>query len=211
MSPESKKPVILVDASDSPNGGAPGDSVIIALELQKRNSQLKTGMFVKDPEAVEKAFEVGVGNSAEFTIGSKFTPGMTEPLKAVATVRSLHDGFFRQEGPAGRGFPNHIGKTAVVSVGNIDIMLCCQPTSSGDPQLLRHFGIEPTLYDLVVVKANTSFRASYGPFAGEIYYADTPGVCASNLHYFDWKNLPENLYPFDLPADYTPEKAKIWR
>ena len=210
-SPESKKPVILVDASDSPNGGAPGDSVIIALELQKRNSQLKTGMFVKDPEAVEKAFEVGVGNSAEFTIGSKFTPGMTEPLKAVATVRSLHDGFFRQEGPAGRGFPNHIGKTAVVSVGNIDIMLCCQPTSSGDPQLLRHFGIEPTLYDLVVVKANTSFRASYGPFAGEIYYADTPGVCASNLRYFDWKNLPENLYPFDLPADYTPEKAKIWR
>ena len=210
-SAESKKPVILVDASDSPNGGAPGDSVIIALELLKRNSQLKTGMFVKDPEAVEKAFEVGVGNSAEFTIGGKFSPGMPAPLKAMATVRSLHDGFFRQEGPSGRGFPNHIGKTAVVSVGNMDIMLCCQPTASGDPQLLRHFGIEPTLYDLVVVKANTSFRAAYTPFAGEIYYADTPGVCASNLKYFDWHNLPKNLYPFDLPADYTPEKAKIWR
>ena len=80
-SPESKKPVILVDASDSPNGGAPGDSVIIALELQKRNSQLKTGMFVKDPEAVEKAFEVGVGNSAEFEIGGKFSPGMPGPAE----------------------------------------------------------------------------------------------------------------------------------
>ena len=209
---DSKKPVVLVDASDSPNGGAPGDSVIVALRLQERGSQLKTGMFVKDPEAVEKAFAVGVGNEAEFEIGGKFSPGMPAPLKAVARVRSLHDGFFRQEGPSGRGFPNHIGKVAVVSVGNMDIMLCCQPTASGDPQLLRHFGIEPTLYDLIVVKANTSFRAAYGPFSGEIYYADTPGVCASNLkQYFTWKNLPKNLYPFDLPDNYTPEKAKLWR
>ena len=209
--PESKKPVILVDASDSPNGGAPGDSVVVALRLQARNSQLKTGMFVRDPEAVAKAFEVGVGNTATFSIGAKLSPNMPGPLVAEGTVRSLHDGFFRQEGPSGRGFPNRIGKTAVVSVGNMDIMICEHPTASGDPQLLRHFGIEPTLCDLVVVKANTSFRASYGAFAGEIYYADTPGVCASNLKYFDWHNLPKNLYPFDLPADYKPEKAKIWR
>ena len=208
---ESRKPVILVDASDSPNGGAPGDSVVVALRLQARNSQLKTGMFVRDPEAVAKAFKVGVGNTAEFTIGAKLSPGLPGPLVAEGTVRSLHDGFFRQEGPSGRGFPNHIGKTAVVSIGNMDIMICEHPTASGDPQLLRHFGIEPTLCDLVVVKANTSFLASYGAFAGEIYYADTPGVCASNLKLFDWKNLPKGLYPFDLSGDYKPEKAKIWR
>jgi microcystin degradation protein MlrC len=154
---------------------------------------------------------VGVGNTAEFEIGSKFTPGMPAPMKAEAKVVSLHDGFFRQEGPAGRGFPNHIGKTAVVRIGNIDIMLCENPTASGDPQLLRHFGIEPTLYDLIVVKANTSFRVSYGAFAGEIYYADTPGICASNLKFFQWHNLPKKLYPFDLPADYKVEPAKIWR
>ena len=210
-SADTAKPVILVDASDSPNGGAPGDSVVVALRLLERNAKLKTGMFVKDPEAVEKAFQVGVGNTAEFTIGGKFSPGMPAPLKAKATVRSLHDGFFHQEGPSGRGFPNHIGKTAVVSIGQIDIMLCDTPTASGDPQLLRHFGIEPTLYDLIVVKANTSFRAAYGAFAGEIYYADTPGVCASNLKYFKWSNLPSPLYPFDLPETYQPEKAKLWR
>lgn len=209
--PASKKPVILVDASDSPNGGAPGDSVIVPLRLLERKSKLSAGLFVKDPEAVAKAFAVGVGNTAEFEIGSKFTPGMPAPMKAEAKVVSLHDGFFRQEGPAGRGFPNHIGKTAVVRIGNIDIMLCENPTASGDPQLLRHFGIEPTLYDLIVVKANTSFRVSYGAFAGEIYYADTPGICASNLKFFQWHNLPKKLYPFDLPADYKVEPAKIWR
>jgi len=207
----SEKPVILVDASDSPNGGAPGDSAVVAIRLYERGSSLKTGMFVKDPDAVQNAFRIGVGNTAEFEIGGKFTPGNHGTLKATGTVKSLHDGFFRQEGPAGRGLPCKIGKTAVIGVGNMDIMICENPASSGDPQLLRHFGIEPTLYDLIVVKANTSFHVSYGPFAGEICYADTPGVCAANLKYFKWNKLPKKLYPFDLPEDYQLEKAAIWR
>ena len=168
-------------------------------------------MFVKDPEAAAKAFAVGVGNSAEFELGGKFTLGMPEGIRAEGVVRSLHDGFFRQEGPAGKGLPHHIGKTAVISFGTVDIMVCEEPGGSGDPQLLRHFGIEPKLYDLIVVKANTSFRVPYGAFAGEIYYADTPGAGAANLKSFRWQHLPQNLYPFDLPEDYRVEDAKRYR
>lgn len=205
------KPVILVDAADSPNGGAVGDSVLPAIRLMERGSTVSAGMFVKDPEAVKKAFEVGVGNSAEFSVGAGFTPGMPGPLKAVGRVRSLHDGSFRQEGPAGRGFPCNVGMSAVISFGNIDIMVCEEPGASGDPQILRHFGIEPKLYDLIVVKANTSFKVPYSAFADDFCYADTPGAGASNLEYFDWKNLPKGFYPFDLPEDYELKKARIWR
>lgn len=206
----SGKPVILVDAADSPNGGAVGDSVLPAIKLLERGSRLSAGTFVKDPEAVAKAFEVGVGNSAEFSIGAKFTPGMPGPLKAIGRVRSLHDGAYRQEGPAGKGFPCNVGMSAVISFGNIDIMVCEEPAASGDPQILRHFGIEPKLYDLIVVKANTSFKVPYSEFAEEFCYADTPGAGASNLKYFDWKNLPKHFYPFDLPEDYCLEKAKVY-
>ena len=208
---ESGKPVILVDAADSPNGGAVGDSVLPAMRLMERGSEISAGMFVKDPDAVRKAFETGVGNSAEFSIGAGFTPGMPGPLKAAGRVRSLHDGSFRQEGPAGRGFPCNVGMSAVISFGNIDIMVCEEPGASGDPQILRHFGIEPKLYDLIVVKANTSFKVPYSAFADEFCYADTPGAGASNLEYFDWKRLPKNFYPFDLSSDYRPEKSKVWR
>lgn len=208
---ESRKPVILVDASDSPNGGALGDSAVVAKRLLERNSKLMAGMFVKDPEAAAKAFAVGVGNSAEFELGGKFTLGMPEGIRAEGVVQSLHDGFFRQEGPAGKGLPHHIGKTAVIRFGTVDIMVCEEPGGSGDPQLLRHFGIEPKLYDLIVVKANTSFRVPYGAFAGEIYYADTPGAGAANLKSFRWQRLPQNLYPFDLPEDYQLEDAKRYR
>lgn len=205
-----KKPVILVDSADSTNGGAVGDSSVVAMRIKERGSKISAAMFVKDPEAVELAFATGVGNTAEFQIGAKFTPGLPGPFIANGRVRSLHDGYFRNEGPAGKGAAHFVGKAATISFGNVDIMVCGSPSSSGDPQLLRHFGIEPSLYDLVVVKANTSFLVPYGKFAGEVCYADTPGVGAPNLHYFKWEHLPKGFYPYDLPEDYQVADASVY-
>lgn len=208
---DSAKPVVLVDSADSPNGGAVGDSVAVALRLRERGSKLSAAMFVKDPEVVAQAFAVGVGNSAEFTLGAKFTADIPGPMVAAGTVRSLHDGQVRREGPVNRGEHFSVGRAAVITFGAMDILVCEAPAVPGDPQLFRHFGIEPTLYDLVVVKANASFRAAYSKFAGEICYADTPGAGAANLKRFKWEHLPKGMYPFDLPADYMLEKARIFR
>lgn len=207
----SGKPVIFVDAADSPNGGAVGDSIVPVMPLVERGSKVRAGMFLKDPEAVRQAFEVGVGKSAVFEIGNKITPSLPAPMKAEGRVRSLHDGWVRHEGPAEKGVPFNVGLSAVISFGNVDVMVCEDPAATGDPQLLRHFGIEPKLYDLIVVKANTSFKVPYSSFAGEICYADSPGAGSSNLKSFHWTKLPKGFYPFDLPEDYQPEKAKFWR
>lgn len=204
------KPVILCDSADSPNGGAVGDSPVVAMRLLERGSNLRAAMFIKDPKAVEQAFAVGVGGESEFTVGAAFTPNMPGPLKAVGKVRSLHDGYFRLEGPANRGALGFIGRAAVVSFGNVDVLLCETPSKSGDPQLFRHFGIEPTLYDLIEVKANTSFRVPYSKISDLIYVADTPGAGASNMLQFQWKNLPKGMYPLDLPEDYKLPAAKVW-
>lgn len=207
----SGKVVILADSADSTNGGAVGDSPAVALRLLQRGSRLRAALFVKDPAAVKHAFAVGVGNRADFSIGAGYTPGIPGPLKAEGTVLSLHDGHFVLEGPESRGTSSYIGLAAVIRVGTIDVLVCENPANSGDPQLFRHFGIEPTLYDLVVVKANTSFRAAYSAFSGEICYADTPGAGASNLRQLRWNALPKQFYPFDLPEDYRPERARLWR
>ena len=202
------KPVLLVDAADSPNGGAVGDSCAVALRLLERGSNLRAGMFIVDPASVELAFRTGVGNKAQFTVGAGFTKGMPGPLKAEGLVRSLHDGWFRQEGKAGRGNPAWLGKTAVVSFGNIYVVLCHRGTASGDPQVLRGFGVDPALCDLVVVKANTSFREPYSYISDLVYFGDTPGAGASNLKEMQWDNLPKGLYPFDEAV--FPDKAEIW-
>jgi len=194
---ETQKPVILADAADSPNAGAVGDSPVVAMRLAERGCKLRAGMFVVDPQAVQKAFEMGVGNTAEFQVGAGYTLGMPGPFKGFGKVRSLHDGVFRAEGAMNRGVLGCMGMSAVISFGTIDILVTERCNHSGDPQLFRHFGIEPTMYDLIVVKANTSFKEPYASFAGPICYADTPGAGAANLKHFEWKNIPEGMYPFD--------------
>ncbi len=205
---ESGKPVILSEFADSPNGGCVGDSVAVPLRLFERGSKLHTALFVRDPVAVEQAFRLGVGATGEFTVGAAFTPDIPGPLVAEGTVCSLHDGHFTLEGPANRGNKGYLGRSAVVRFGTVDILLCSRCSQSGDPQLFRHFGIEPSLYDLVVVKANTSFRLPYSRISPMIYCADTPGAGAANLQRFHWKKLPEGMYPF--ARDFAPVAAKIW-
>ena len=50
---------------------------------------------------------------------------------------------------------------------------------------------------LVVVKSPADFRASYGPFAREIIFPDTPGPASSNLKRLDFTRVPRPLFPLD--------------
>ena len=203
------KCVIVSEFADSPNGGCVGDSVAIPLRLLERGSKLRVGVPVVDPDATKRAFALGVGATGEFTVGAAFTPNIPGPMVAEGKVLSLHDGVFIAEGPANRGAVCNIGPCAVVRFGNVDILLQSRGGASGEPQLLRHFGIEPSLYDMVVVKANTSFRLPYGKISDLIYCADTPGAGAANLKYFAWEKLPEGMYPFT--EDIKPRQAKLWK
>ena len=205
---ESGMPVILSEFADSPNGGCVGDSPVVALRLLERGSKLRAALPVVDPDAVKMAFALGVGGRGTFSVGASFTPDMPGPLVAEGEVLSLHNGYFVLEGPANKGTTGYIGQCAVVRFGTVDILLHLRGCSSGDPQLLRHFGIEPSLYDLVVVKANTSFRLSYSKISPLLYCADTPGAGAANLKSFRWHHLPAGIYPF--AEKITPTPAKVW-
>ena len=68
--------------------------------------------------------------------------------------------------------------------------------------------MDPRSYDLLVVKANTSFRVPYKPISDLIYVADTPGAGASNLKRCQWEQLDLDVYPFTEPA-FSPETT-LW-
>ena len=196
------KPVILADSADSPNGGAVGDSPAVLLRLLERGSKLKVAMAIRDPAAVQQAFDMGVGAQGEFTLGASLTPGIPGPAKAVATVVSLH------ENDIATGKQPAMGKTAVLQIGSIYVLVCQNGSSTRYPEIYRDFGIEPETCDLLVIKANTSFRAFYAPITDLIYVADTPGAGASNLRQLQWENIPDGTYPFT--QQISPEPAIIW-
>lgn len=207
---DSGKPTVLVDSADSTNAGASGDSAFVLEKIQEMNSPVKAAVVLRDLPTVKKAFQVGVGNSGEFTIGATIDPKMSKPVKVTAYVRSLHDGVYTQEGPAKRGLVNHIGPSAVLKVGNTKIIATNYLLGPGDLQLFRGHGVEPTLCQLVAVKACTSFRVGYQPIAREIIEADTPGAASANLLRLPFRKLPRSFYPFhEIAAADIPQPVAL--
>ena len=208
---ESGKPVILANAGDSPNGGAVGDSVAVLRRVLERKETLRFATLVRDSAAVQQAFSAGVGAETEMTFGASISPTGQLPVTARVTVRSLHEGSYTLEGPINAGLTIHIGRAAVVSAGSCDVLLCERPGDTGDPQIYRHFGIEPRFYDLVEVKANTSFRLPYSAFASEFCYADVPGcVGTADLCSLPFQKIPHPFYPFEEMDDYQLPPAVIY-
>lgn len=193
--PASGDPVILVDSADSCNAGSSGDSMAVAAKILALGPEIKAATVVNDQAAADLAHTLGVGEKALFKLGGGRDP-RAESIEVEGYVRSLHDGVFVQEGPAGRGMVNSIGPTAVIRVGNLDVVVCHWMAGNGDPQLYRAFGIEPTLYDLVVVKACTSFRAGYSKFSTRIYDTDTPGAAAVDLRRLEFQKIPKTHFPW---------------
>ncbi len=193
---EEDKPLVVVDFSDSTNAGAAGDNFDIASYILKHARNLKTAVVINDALAVEKAFSAGVGAVLDTYIGGSRDRKRSVPIPIKATVRSLHDGEFLLEGPSMRRVSCRVGRTAVLSIDNVDVVVCTAMGSTGDPQLLRHFGVEPTFYHIVVVKANTSFRAAYEPIADRICMVDTHCAATSFLEKLPFANLPKHFYPF---------------
>jgi len=209
--PDAEKPVVLVNSGDSPGCGAVGDNVTVLKQLIQRGETLRFATLVRDAEAVKRAFQIGVGNRGEMTLGAGINPHGQESVTAQVLVRSLHDGHWKQEGPIGVGLPQYNGLSAVVSIGTFDILLSEYLANTGDPQIYRHFGLEPKLYDLVEVKANTSFRLPFSKFATEFYTTAVPGcVGTSVLTDLDFQNLPKDMYPFADREDYRATDVKLY-
>ena len=144
-----------------------------------------------------------MGATDTFSVGASLTPGMPGPFVAEGTVLFLH------EYDAANGKYPELGRAAVVRFGNIRIIVCDNGSSSSNPDIYRYFGIEPADCDLLVVKANTSFRVPYATVSDLIYVADTPGAGASNLRKLTFHKLPKGTYPYDLP-EYLVPTAENW-
>lgn len=195
-------PVILVDSADSPNAGSAADSSEVLRLLKERGCVLRAALSMNDAPAVEKAFKLGVGAEAPFTLGGTLDRNFQRPYTIHAYVKSLHDGDYLLEGPAMRGEAVSAGKSAVIRSGNIDIVLFHHMPFTGDPQLYRAFGIEPTLYRLVMVKSATQYKAAYKKFTTLFYPADTPGSSTANLTALPFDKLPRPFWPFDDVGEF---------
>ena len=191
------KPVILVDSADSPAAGSCADSSFALEHLLARDTGLRCAVYVTDGPAADHAFEVGIGNTGTFTIGGTKDPNFQKSITVEATVHSLHDGRYRCGGPIRKGLPSDSGRTAVLQAKNIDIVVMHHLTNPADVQTYMGFGVDPAMYDLVVVKSANQYKLAYSKLSTLFYPTDTPGASTANLTSLPFDRIPRPFYPFD--------------
>jgi microcystin degradation protein MlrC len=196
-----RKPFVLSDSSDSVTGGAYGDGNCLLGELLKIGYTDTALMTLTDPEAVGACFEAGVGGQATVAVGGKLTPQFYAPISLTGYVKTLTDGKYMGDLPAR---PADIGRTAVLQVGGITLLLSQRKAGTIDAEAYRSAGLDPRRFKIVQVKSPGGFRAIYGPFAAGIFELDAPGPTDSELIRLPFKKIRRPLWPFD------PDLNKPW-
>ena len=189
-------PIILADVADNPGGGAPGDGTEILRELLKRGAENVGVACIKDPEAVAKSIEAGVKGTLDIEIGGKTDGYHGKPLKVRGTVRTITDGRFIHKAMA-VGVPADVGRTVVIDVQGVEIILTERSHAPNDPEVYRRNGVEPTDKKILVLKSRGHFRAAYEPFSEAVIEVDAPGLTTPNLDWFTYRNIPRPMWPFD--------------
>lgn len=190
-------PVILADVADNPGGGGSGDGTVVLKTLLDMHAKNVGFALIKDPEAVAKAIEMGVGATVTMTVGGKTDNFHGPPVEVTGQVKTITDGVFVHKGPMGTGSKGEIGQSVVLEVGGVDLILAERKMAPNDPEIFRRHGIEPTEKKILVLKSRGHFRAGYEPFAKEIIEVDAPGVASPNLKQFPYKHVRRPIFPLD--------------
>jgi microcystin degradation protein MlrC len=191
-------PIILADIGDNPGGGAPCDGTVVLKAVIEAG--LEGGVFavMADPGVVEQAASAGVGNEVTLDLGGKIDALHGAPLRVTGVVRLLSDGRFINKGPMGTGAETDMGRTAVLRIGGVEVIVTEKRLQPTDLELYRSLGVEPTEKRFIVVKSSVHYRAAHEPIAKEIIELDTPGLTSPRLAGFGFKKIRRPIFPLDL-------------
>jgi microcystin degradation protein MlrC len=190
-------PIVLGDSADSPTAGAPGDSAEMVRLLLEEALEVPSLEWVRDPAAVAAAWKLRPGDSIRTSIGGAFTKDLFRPVEIEGRVRSLSDGRFFFRGAYNNGMLNEMGRTAVIDVGGLSIVISEEAASGIGTEVFRSQGLEPEHQKMIVVKSANSFRSEYGPFMTKAIMVDTPGLSSSNLRSLPYKRVSRPIHPLD--------------
>ena len=200
---KSGKVVVLNDFADSSNAGSAGDSPEVIERILALESDVRGLMYMNDKPFALACREAGVGNTVTGMLGATISPNLYTPVRVTAEVKAVFDGVMPY-----KGMWVDFGPSAVVKIRNTVVLVTTQHRYNGLLELYRAFGYNPSDFEMVVVKACTSFRAFYGPLTDLIYPAATKGAATANLLSLPFKKLPSSFYPF-ADNEFTP-KVDAW-
>jgi microcystin degradation protein MlrC len=152
---------------------------------------------VVDPEAAALCHRAGAGSTVTLTVGHKLDPRWGKPLTLTGGVVRLSDGRFRYTGGIWEGQDGHMGPSAVVRAGQVDVLITTHATYDWADEQFRAAGLDARAARFVVVKNPMNHRLGYAGVARAALILDTPGPTPAVLHHVRHQQLRRPYYPAD--------------
>jgi microcystin degradation protein MlrC len=203
-------PVIFSDAGDNPGGGGSGRTTELLAALHEAGaSGVYYGSFA-DPDLAREAHKLGVG--ARFTArfnrsaGGETWEQWDRPFEAQATVAALHDGEVNGRLGMTAGRRLHLGPSARLTIGGIEVIVITDRTQTADPIFFEMFGLDVAGARTVVVKSRGHFRAGFLPWfpPENVYEIDTGGLTSPVLERWPFERLIRPSFPLDPDTVWEP-------
>jgi microcystin degradation protein MlrC len=172
-------PVVLADVGDNIGGGSAGDGTALLSELLKQHAKGAV-VLLADAEVAVHAAALGEGAAIHAAVGGKTDHVHGSPLDIKGRVRKVTDGTYTTAGTWMTGRHFSMGKTAVIEVEGVTLVVMERPTPPFHAEQLLSVGVRPELAVIIAVKGAVAWRAAYGDVARTVIEVDTPGVCPVN-------------------------------
>jgi microcystin degradation protein MlrC len=191
-------PLIIADYADNPGGGAFGDATALLDALLK--SSVTNACFgpLVDPAVAAHLHKHSVGDTLTVDLGGKTDPHFGGgPISITGQILHLSNGVCIGDGPMKGGQELHFGKTCVLQVNGIEILVVSEAIQMYDQQQFRSFGIDPSAKTVVGLKSMQHFRAAFEPMAEKIIVCDCGALCTTDVTKLPYRKVPRPIYPLD--------------
>ena len=191
-------PLVLADIADNPGGGSAQDGTVLLRALLDAGVENAAVAAIYDPAAVDAAADAGVGERVTVDLGGH-TENNGDPITVEGYVRLLSDGTYRNQGPMSTGLEVSFGRTAVLAIDGVEVIVAAHRQQPYDPEAFRSHGITPERKRVLVLKSTVHYRAAFKPIAGGIREVSAPGLCSPDLSLFTYDHVRRPMYPLDAP------------
>ena len=199
----SPPPLMLCDPADNPGAGGAGDSTVLLECLLARGVRGVCFATLCDPAAVAACVTAGVGAEVELALGGKLDPEHSRPLRVRGRVKRLSDGSYVNTGALWTGAHGSLGRTAVLGVDGVEIVVTERPNGAFDPAVFTSNGIDPAGRAVVAVKSQIFAPRSYAELIGESVVVDTPGWATTDFRRLPYRKLRRPIFPLDSQVAFA--------
>jgi microcystin degradation protein MlrC len=187
------RPVVIADTQDNPGGGGDSDTTGMLRALVACGAQGAAIGLMVDPAAAVAAHAAGAGAEITIGLGGHSRVPDDAPLTATYKVEQLSDGFCRYDGPMMHGKESHLGPSARLSLGGVQIVVSSHKDQMLDRNLYRMAGVEPEQMKILVNKSSVHFRADFQPIAEAVLVAKAPGPLLADPADYPWTRLARGM------------------